>query len=65
IAKPDRDEDFGDDFGEGDTIFVDCVVGGAPAETRTLTFGSKQTKSKNSTPAIIPEVILPTVAVDN
>ena len=52
-------------FGEGDTIFVDCVVGGsAPIESRSLTFGTKPTQSKKSTPAIIPEVILPTVAVD-
>jgi ATP-dependent Clp protease ATP-binding subunit ClpB len=52
-------------FGEGDTIFVDCVVGGAAVETRTLTFGTQQNKSKKLTPAIIPEVILPTVAIDN
>jgi ATP-dependent Clp protease ATP-binding subunit ClpB len=44
-------------FGEGDTIFVDCV-------DRVLTFGTKQTKVKKTTPAVIPEVVLPTVAVE-
>jgi ATP-dependent Clp protease ATP-binding subunit ClpB len=38
-------------FGEGDTIYVDCV-------DRTLTFGTKAFKAKKSTSAIIPEVIL-------
>jgi ATP-dependent Clp protease ATP-binding subunit ClpB len=41
-------------FGEGDTIFVDCV-------DRVLTFGTKPLKVKKSTPAIIPEVVLSTV----
>jgi ATP-dependent Clp protease ATP-binding subunit ClpB len=40
--------------GEGDTIFVDCI-------DRALTFGTKAPKAKKSTPAVIPEVILPTV----
>ncbi len=44
-------------FGEGDTIFVDCV-------DRKLTFGTKPIKAKKSTPAVIPEVILPTVTVE-
>ncbi len=44
-------------FGEGDTIFVDCV-------DRVLTFGTKQTKVKKATPAVIPEVVLPTVAAE-
>jgi ATP-dependent Clp protease ATP-binding subunit ClpB len=41
-------------FGEGDTIFVDCV-------DRVLTFDTKPLKVKKSTPAIIPEVVLSTV----
>ena len=54
-------------FGEGDTIFVDCVVGVGDSlplgtaslkENRTLTFGTKALKAKKSNPAIIPEVIL-------
>ncbi|MCY7338240.1 MAG: ATP-dependent chaperone ClpB [Chamaesiphon sp.] len=44
-------------FGEGDTIFVDCV-------DRKLTFGTKPIKAKKSTPAVIPEVIIPTVTVE-
>jgi ATP-dependent Clp protease ATP-binding subunit ClpB len=44
-------------FGEGDTIFVDCV-------DRVLTFGTKQTKVKKTTPAVIPEIVLPTVAAE-
>jgi ATP-dependent Clp protease ATP-binding subunit ClpB len=44
-------------FGEGDTIFVDCV-------DRVLTFGTKPTKVKKTTPAVIPEVVLPTVAAE-
>ena len=44
-------------FGEGDTIFVDCV-------DRKLIFGTKPIIAKKSTPAIIPEVILPTVTVE-
>jgi ATP-dependent Clp protease ATP-binding subunit ClpB len=44
--------------GEGDTIFVDCVE-------RTLTFGTKAPKAKKSTPAVIPEVILPAVTVES
>jgi ATP-dependent Clp protease ATP-binding subunit ClpB len=34
-------------FGEGDTIFVDCV-------DRSLTFGTKPVKTKKSTPAVVP-----------
>ncbi len=45
-------------FGEGDTIFVDCVE-------RVLTFGTKPTKVKKSAPAIIPEVILSTVTAES
>jgi ATP-dependent Clp protease ATP-binding subunit ClpB len=41
-------------FGEGDTIFVDCV-------DRSLTFDTKPLKVKKSTPAIIPEVVLSTI----
>jgi ATP-dependent Clp protease ATP-binding subunit ClpB len=41
-------------FGEGDTIFVDCV-------DRVLTFDTKPLKVKKSAPAIIPEVVLSTV----
>jgi ATP-dependent Clp protease ATP-binding subunit ClpB len=36
-------------FGEGDTIFVDCV-------DRSLTFGTKPSKTKKSAPAVIPVV---------
>ncbi len=36
-------------FGEGDTIFVDCV-------DRSLTFGTKPVKTKKSTPAVVPAV---------
>ncbi|WP_295613319.1 ATP-dependent chaperone ClpB [Chamaesiphon sp. GL140_3_metabinner_50] len=53
-------------FGEGDTIFVDCVDSGSGAENRALMFGTKPLKAtKKSTPVIIPEVILPTVTVEN
>jgi ATP-dependent Clp protease ATP-binding subunit ClpB len=53
-------------FGEGDTIFVDCIVSGsAPAETRSLTFGTKAAKAKKPTPAVIPEVVLPAVTVES
>jgi ATP-dependent Clp protease ATP-binding subunit ClpB len=45
-------------FGEGDTIFVDCV-------NRALTFGTKATRAKKSIPAVIPEVALPTVAAES
>ncbi len=44
-------------FGEGDTIFVDCV-------DRVLTFGTKPTKVKKTTPAVIPEIVLSTVAAE-
>jgi ATP-dependent Clp protease ATP-binding subunit ClpB len=53
-------------FGEGDTIFVDCVDSGSGAENRSLIFGTKPHKAtKKSTPVIIPEVILPTVTVES
>jgi ATP-dependent Clp protease ATP-binding subunit ClpB len=53
-------------FGAGDTIFVDCIVGGsAPVETRSLTFDTKPAKAKKTTPAIIPEVVLPAVKVES
>ncbi len=53
-------------FGAGDTIFVDCVVGGATtSENRALTFSKKLIKSKNLAPVIIPDVVLPTVSVEN
>jgi ATP-dependent Clp protease ATP-binding subunit ClpB len=45
-------------FGEGDTIFVDCV-------DRSLTFDTKPLKVKKSMPAIIPEVVLSTVTAEN
>ncbi len=45
-------------FGEGDTIFVDCV-------DRILTFGTKPLKSKKSSSAIIPEIVLSTVIVES
>ncbi len=52
-------------FGEGDTIYVDCAD--SPQESlrdRTLTFGKKPLKVKKPTPAVIPEVILPTVVAE-
>ncbi len=53
-------------FGAGDTIFVDCIVGGsAPVETRSLTFDTKPAKTKKTTPAVIPEVVLPAVTVES
>jgi ATP-dependent Clp protease ATP-binding subunit ClpB len=55
-------------FGEGDTIYVDCVVGeSSPVEKRSLTFGTQPLaiKAKKSTPVVIPEVVLPTVSVEN
>ncbi|WP_309735943.1 AAA family ATPase, partial [Chamaesiphon sp. OTE_75_metabat_556] len=53
-------------FGAGDTIFVDCIVGGsAPVETRSLTFDTKPAKAKKPTPAVIPEVVLPAVTVES
>jgi ATP-dependent Clp protease ATP-binding subunit ClpB len=53
-------------FGEGDTIFVDCVDSESGAENRSLIFGTKPHKAtKKSTPVIIPEVILPTVTVES
>jgi ATP-dependent Clp protease ATP-binding subunit ClpB len=44
-------------FGEGDTIFVDCV-------NRALTFGTKIPKAKKSTPAVIPDIVLPPVTAE-
>jgi ATP-dependent Clp protease ATP-binding subunit ClpB len=55
-------------FGEGDTIYVDCVVGeSSPVEKRSLTFGTQPLaiKAKKSTPVVIPEVVLPTVSAEN
>jgi ATP-dependent Clp protease ATP-binding subunit ClpB len=59
--------------GEGDTIYVDCVVGVGDSlplgtaslkENRTLTFGTKPLKVKKSTPTAIAEVVLPTASVE-
>ncbi len=59
--------------GEGDTIFVDCVVGVGKAsasaeaalkENRSLTFNTKLLNTKKLTPTVIPEVILPTVVAE-
>jgi ATP-dependent Clp protease ATP-binding subunit ClpB len=53
-------------FGEGDTIFVDCIGGEASAlENRSLTFGTNPLKAKKLTPTVIPEVVLPTVTVES
>jgi ATP-dependent Clp protease ATP-binding subunit ClpB len=53
-------------FGAGDTIFVDCIVGGsAPVETRSLTFDTKPAKAKKLTATVIPEVVLPAVTVES
>jgi ATP-dependent Clp protease ATP-binding subunit ClpB len=45
-------------FGEGDTIFVDCI-------DRILTFGTKPPIVVDATPAIIPEIIFPTATVES
>jgi ATP-dependent Clp protease ATP-binding subunit ClpB len=53
-------------FGEGDTIYVDCVeadrdparIGaGSPVENRVLTFSKRPAKAKESTESIVPEVV--------
>ncbi len=53
-------------FGEGDTIYVDCVEAdldsvrvsaGSSAENRVLTFSKKPVKTKEVTAAIVPEVV--------
>jgi ATP-dependent Clp protease ATP-binding subunit ClpB len=51
-------------FGEGDTIYVDCIeadsvrVGtGSSAENRVLTFGKRPAKAKEVTEAIVPEIV--------
>jgi ATP-dependent Clp protease ATP-binding subunit ClpB len=52
-------------FGEGDTIYVDCVDGAQDSlRDRTLTFSKKPLKAKKSTPSVVPEVILPTVTAE-
>jgi ATP-dependent Clp protease ATP-binding subunit ClpB len=52
-------------FGEGDTIYVDCVDGAQDSlRDRTLTFSKKPLKVKKSTPSVMPEVILPTVVAE-
>ena len=51
-------------FGEGDTIYVDCIkpsedssrVAGSPAENRILTFGKKVSKVKIVAPTIVDEM---------
>jgi ATP-dependent Clp protease ATP-binding subunit ClpB len=48
-------------FGEGDTIYVDCLEATSePLRDRSLTFGTKPIKMQTATPAIIPEIIFPT-----
>ncbi len=53
-------------FGEGDTIYVDCVeadrdsarIGaGSPVENRVLTFDKRPAKAKEVTESIVPEVV--------
>jgi ATP-dependent Clp protease ATP-binding subunit ClpB len=53
-------------FGEGDTIYVDCVEAdrdsvrvsaGSSTENRVLTFGKKPAKAKEVTESIVPEVV--------
>ncbi len=52
-------------FGEGDTIYVDCVDGDRDSlRDRTLTFSKKPLKPKKSPPSAVPEAILPTVAAE-
>jgi ATP-dependent Clp protease ATP-binding subunit ClpB len=52
-------------FGEGDTIYVDCVDSAQDSNRdRTLTFSKKPLKAKKSPPSVMPEVILPTVAAE-
>ncbi len=52
-------------FGEGDTIYVDCLdATSAALRDRSLTFDTKPFKVKTATPAIIPEIILPSVTVE-
>jgi ATP-dependent Clp protease ATP-binding subunit ClpB len=45
-------------FGSGDTIFVDSV-------DRILTFSTKPPQPKQSTPAIIPEIIFPAIVIES
>jgi ATP-dependent Clp protease ATP-binding subunit ClpB len=61
-------------FGEGDTIFVDCVEAdrdplragtAVPVENRVLTFSKKPTKAKKGTASIVPEVVGSTATTDN
>jgi ATP-dependent Clp protease ATP-binding subunit ClpB len=52
-------------FGEGDTIYVDCVDPTQDSiRDRTLTFSKKPLKVKKTTPPVVPEAILPTVAAE-
>jgi ATP-dependent Clp protease ATP-binding subunit ClpB len=52
-------------FGAGDTIYVDCLDDPqSKIQDRSLIFGTKPLKPKKSTPAVIPEVILPTVIAE-
>ncbi len=52
-------------FGAGDTIYVDCLDDPqSTIQDRSLIFGTKPLTPKQSTPAIIPEVILPTVIAE-
>jgi ATP-dependent Clp protease ATP-binding subunit ClpB len=52
-------------FGEGDTIYVDCIDSAQDtSRDRSLTFGTKPLKPKKATSAIVPEVILPAVTVE-
>jgi ATP-dependent Clp protease ATP-binding subunit ClpB len=52
-------------FGEGDTIYVDCVDSDRDSlRDRTLTFSKKPLKSKKSAPSAMPGAILPPVAAE-
>ncbi len=52
-------------FGEGDTIYVDCVDSTLDSHRdRTLTFSKKPLKSKKAPPVVIPEAILPTMSAE-
>ncbi len=52
-------------FGEGDTIYVDCVDSTQDSNrNRSLTFGKKAPKVKKVSPSVIPEVVLPTVVAE-
>ncbi len=57
-------------FGEGDTIYVDCVDSqlDSSSRDRSLTFSKKPPKAKKAVPSVIPEVIpeviLPAVSAE-